>query len=485
MNRIVSLRAASIAALVAGTALTAAPAFARQQGPVDLTATAQQAATDRQGEVEQAKPQQTKQAANAAPGDTAPQPQATSVPVIQPIPGVTPPELQGPPPPPPHWSLGDAKQLLAAIRGIGAEGLFPKDYEPTALAEAIAAGEGDALNATATRLFSWLVEDLRDGRTPMDDRIQWFVFDPDADNDPTSVVLAHALEMHDIKGALTELDPTNPDYAALKAKLAETKDPKTKALIRINMDRWRWLPQDLGLQYLITNVPEEMLRLTVNNKIITTYKTIVGKPGRTATPQLAETVQGVIFNPTWTVPQSIVKGEGLGARLLANPASARRQGYKVTKSDSGMITVVQQPGANNALGLMKLDMPNQHAIFIHDTPNRNLFDQDNRALSHGCIRTQRATELGMTMAILGADMSPEEGVEISTSGKYTRVPMSKTFPVYIVYFTYARDVNGDLHAFKDLYDRDPPVLESFAGPRPEHTGQRHSTQEVIVAQDPL
>lgn len=469
MTRTLSTGAARAALLLAGTALFAAPAMARQNGPVDLTAAAQN----------QPAPQPS---ATAKPAVPAPQP--TASPVVQPLPGVTPPELL-PPPPPPHWSVADAQQLLAAIQGITAEGLFPKDYQPTTLAAAIAQGEGDALNATATRLFTWLAEDLRDGRTPMDSRIQWFVFDPDADNEPTDAVLAKALDTHDIKGTLASLDPANPDYALLRQQLAATKDPKIKSIIRINMDRWRWLPQHLGLQYLITNVPEEMLRLTVNNHIITTYRTIVGKPGRTATPQLAETVQGVIFNPTWTVPQSIVKGEGLGARLIANPASAARQGYKATKSADGTITVVQQPGPTNSLGLMKLDMPNEHAIFIHDTPNRGLFNQDDRALSHGCVRTERATELGMTMAILGADLDKQDAVDISLSGKYTRVPMTKTFPVYIVYFTYARDVNGELRQFNDLYGRDLAVLKSFSEPRVEHSGQRHSTQEVIVAQDPL
>lgn len=470
MTRTHSIGAAHAALLLAGAALFASPAMARQHGPVDLTAAAQN----------QPAPQPS---ATAKPAIPAPQP--TAAPVVQPLPGTAPAATPAPPPPPPHWSLADAQRLLAAIQGITAEGLFAKDYEPATLAAAIAQGEGDTLDRTATRLFTWLVEDLRDGRTPMDSRIQWFVFDPDADNTPTDAVLAKALDTHDIAGALASLDPANPDYALLKQQLAETKDPKVKSVIRINMDRWRWLPQHLGLQYLITNVPEEMLRLTVNNRIITTYRTIVGKPGRTATPQLAETVEGVIFNPTWTVPQSIVKGEGLGARLIANPASAARQGYKATKSADGMITVVQQPGPTNSLGLMKLDMPNEHAIFIHDTPNRGLFNQDNRALSHGCVRTERATELGMTMAILGADLDKQKAVDISLSGKYTRVPMTKTFPVYIVYFTYARDVNGELRQLNDLYGRDLAVLKSFSEPRQLHTGQRHSTQEVIVAQDPL
>lgn len=385
----------------------------------------------------------------------------------------------------PHWTQSDAQALLAAIKGIGAEGLFPKDYQPEVLSAAIVKGEGQELDETATKLFTWLAEDLRDGRTPMTARVQWFAVDPDQDTNPTSLILAEALEKHDVKGALMALLPTVPDYAALKAALPKAQTQKQAALIRANMDRWRWLARDLGSQYLLTNVPEQMLRLTVKNKIISTYKVIVGKPGKTATPQLAETVEGVIFNPTWTVPQSIVVGEGLGARLVGNPKQAEREGYKVTKAADGTIYVVQQPGDNNSLGRMKLDMPNEHAIFLHDTPNRNLFNLTARALSHGCVRVERATELAMTMAILGASMTPDDAVAAHTSKVYTKVPMTKTFPVYLTYFTVARDVTGMLRSFPDIYNRDAPVLASFAQPRQQHTTQRKSNEEVIKLDNPL
>jgi len=262
-------------------------------------------------------------------------------------------------------------------------------------------------------------------------------------------------------------------------------DKAKRALIRINMDRWRWLPRELGQYYLLTNVPEFQLRLTVKNEIIRSYRTIVGKVGKTATPQLASMVKGVVFNPTWTVPQSIVVGEGLGARLYGNPASAARQGYKVTKAKNGVITVVQQPGPTNSLGFMKLDMPNDHAIFIHAPPARGVFNQPYRALSYGCVRTERATELGMTMAILGAGKTTDELVEIAGSGKYTLVPMTKTFPVYIMYFTMATDINGKMGTFKDLYARDAKVLASFAAPRKPWDGIRKTSEKVIKLDNPL
>lgn len=386
-----------------------------------------------------------------------------------------------------NWKPGDANTLLRVIEGLEAEGLIPADYQPDALRTAIAAGEGVALDDQASRSFRWLAEDMRDGRTRMESRVQWFAVDHDVEADTNAGLMARALESHDVAGVIASLAPANPDYSALKTALATTPraDRKTRDLIRVNMDRWRWLSREMGPFYLITNVPEFQLRLTVRNEIIRSYRTIVGKPGKTATPQLAEVVKGVIFNPTWTVPQSIVKGEGLGVRLVGNPAQALRENYKVTKAENGTITVVQQPGPGNSLGLMKLDMPNPHAIFVHDTPSRRLFNLDVRALSHGCIRTERATELGMTMAILGAGMTPEQGVAYSTSGKYTLVPMTKTFPIYITYFTMATDVTGRMRSFTDLYQRDAPVLSSFTAPRKLQDGQRTSKEEVIKLDNPL
>src|SRR5690606_18496875 len=202
------------------------------------------------------------------------------------------------------------------------------------------------------------------------------------------------------------------------------------------------------------------------------------------TPQLAETVEAVVFNPTWTVPQSIVKGEGLGARVLNNPSWARANGYRATRAQNGFVTVVQQPGPGNSLGQMTLDMPNPHAIFLHDTPNRNLFNTDSRALSHGCVRTERALELAMTIAILGQGATRDEAVAISTSGQYTRVPVKKTMPVYITYFTMARDIDGAMKTFADIYERDAPVLASFEKPRVGNRA-RVTSEEVIEIQDDL
>jgi len=384
------------------------------------------------------------------------------------------------------WTIANATKLVAVIEGIGAEGLDPKDYDLAPLKVALSAGPSAELDALASQSFVWLVEDLRDGRTPMDAREQWFVVDPDRDTLRTGDLLAEAVKTGDIAGTLAKLHPTHPDYAKLREELARTpaNAAAKRKLIRANMDRWRWLARDLGPQYLITNVPEFQLRLTVKDRIISTYRTIVGKPGRTATPQLAEMVEGVVFNPTWTVPQSIVKGEGLGPRALANPAWAKRNGYVASRGANGYISVVQQPGPGNSLGMMKLEMPNPHAIFFHDTPSRHLFAADNRALSHGCIRTERALELAITMAILGKGATKEEAVEISNSGKYTKVMLEKQLPAYITYFTMASDINGQMATFADIYGRDAPVLASLDKPRVRNRSNVVD-DEVIVIEDDL
>jgi L,D-transpeptidase YcbB len=134
---------------------------------------------------------------------------------------------------------------------------------------------------------------------------------------------------------------------------------------------------------------------------------------------------------------------------------------------------------------MKIDMPNPHAIYLHDTPSKQYFNQAVRAESHGCVRTERALELGMTLAIFGAGLDTNAVVANATSGKYTRVPMTRTLPIYITYFTMGTDISGQLSSFADIYRRDAPVLASFAQPRALKTTQRQSNEAIIKLDNPL
>ena len=374
----------------------------------------------------------------------------------------------------PSWPLADAKQLLSVIEGIGKRGLLARDYEPQALRAALKMGEGEALNTLASKLFSALAADLRDGRTPVAARGDWFVDDTDAQTMPTDIALQVALESHDVDAALTRLEPKHPDYAALKAELARTPATNTSRIgqLRINLDRWRWLPQSLGDKHLLANVPEYMVRINTYGRNIAAYRVIVGKRD-TPTPQLSSTATGIVVHPPWVLPQSIIRQE-VGPLIARDPALARARGYVWTGSGK-TLSVVQKPGPTAALGQLKLDMPNDHAIFFHDTPNKTLFANNPRAYSHGCLRTDRAFEFGILLSLLQSGEKLNDAtarnriadnlVELIRAGDTVKAPFKSSIPVHIAYFTVATAGGTALQTFPDLYGRDASVLAALAAPR--------------------
>lgn len=415
-----------------------------------------------------------------APVNLLPSALQTPPPAPQPAPPNAPATAATPAPakPAPAWTIGNASALLFFIQNVTSRGLNPSDYGPETLQAAIKAGEGAALNEVATLAFTQILVDLRDGRTPYSARVQWFIRDPDATMFPTEELLGKALESHDFEGVFSSVEPTHPDYAALRTALAAAKDPARQLIIKTNLDRWRWLPRDLGKRYVYVNVPEYMVRVVDKGKNIATYRAIVGAP-KTATPQLDAQAIGMIIHPSWTIPQSIIK-ESIGALIAKNPAAARARGYTWTGSGK-TLSVVQKFGPGNSLGMMKLDMPNPHAIFLHDTPSRNLFERPTRALSHGCIRTDRAVEFAILMSILQADFDPREAATLFKRGLNDRIPFAEPVQVFINYFTMASNGDGKLNNFADIYGRDAPVIASFGLPRQEKIATTPATVIPIEA----
>lgn len=361
----------------------------------------------------------------------------------------------------PNWSAPNVAALLTAIRGAGSEGLFAKDYNPDALQAALYAGDQAVINRVATDTFLLLATHLRDGRTPNSARKQWFMTDSDAETTPLVPLLIHALANNDIPAALAGLDPEHANFAGLKAALAVTTDPAIANQIRVNMERWRWMPRFLGDRYVVSNVPEYLTRVIHSGIVIATHKAVVGKPS-TATPQLNPMATGVILNPTWTLPRSIIN-EGIGATIANNPAAATAQGYSWT-GKGPTLSVVQKPGPGNALGVMKLEMLNPHAIYLHDTPSKAAFGAAARAFSHGCIRTEKALRFSGLMAVMFAGRTPEEFGDVIASGETTRFTFDQPFPVYVAYWTMVPDKDGKIVKFADLYGRDAPVIASFRQP---------------------
>jgi len=346
------------------------------------------------------------------------------------------------------WSRKDAEALLAYVQRVDEEGLDPADYNPAALRDAIEA-KGDTLDSVATATFLKLAGDLMFGHVRGDSRIDWYVKD-DSWNVYDQQALLDRAAKGDVAETLDSLLPTHPQYAALKGLLGDSSvDSKTRDRIRINLDRWRWLPRDLGSKYVIVNVPAYTVALVENGQTLNRRRAVAGAI-KTPTPQLSAVITGAIFNPWWEVPSSIA------------PEVRGKKGYVAVKDDSGKIIRWRQPpGPSNALGRVKLVMGNPHAIYLHDTNAKNLFNRQARAFSHGCIRTEDAVGFAQTL-LEGTDWSRPKIDQTLTSGKATQANLAAPVPVYIVYFTVAATSDGPPMSYADMYSRDGKVLTALS-----------------------
>jgi murein L,D-transpeptidase YcbB/YkuD len=216
-----------------------------------------------------------------------------------------------------------------------------------------------------------------------------------------------------------------------------------------NMERWRWLPQDLGARHIVVNLPEYTLRVFDGDRIVHQTRVIVGKPD-TPTPLFSNAMQHVIVNPYWNIPPSILKNEIL-PKLAEDPDYAAKRGYEVI-SRNGRIAVRQPPGERNALGFIKFMFPNQHSVYLHDTPTRNLFSADRRAFSHGCVRVDQPFRLAEV--VLGDAGYDEERIRRMIGKGERMIRLSQPLPIHLTYFTLFVDEHGRLQRRDDIYGYD-------------------------------
>jgi murein L,D-transpeptidase YcbB/YkuD len=349
------------------------------------------------------------------------------------------------------WTRDAAEDLLGYIESAGDEGLMPSDYGPEILRAALAGRDEVALDSAATDSFLRLSADLALGNVPITARDDWHMKDPDLDGAQQFALMDRAIQQGDVRGALDSLLPTHLQYAELKGVLAKAPDDATRQKARVNLERWRWLPRELGPRYVIVNVPAYTVALVENGHVVARHRAVVGAT-KTPTPQLSAVATGVIFNPWWEVPASIA-GEVKG-----------KKGYVSVKTPEGGVRYRQPPGAGNSLGRMKVVMPNNYAIYLHDTPSKSLFARDARAFSHGCIRTQDA--LGFARILLGNPEWDQARVsQTIASGKTVKADTIVPTPVYITYFTAAAAKDGaGLVPYKDVYGRDTKVVAALEQP---------------------
>ena len=376
-------------------------------------------------------------------------PVATAQDPMAPLPTPAPVEL-----PPPLWSLGDVQALRTYLAGLGREGLDPADYDVKGLDAALASGDPMAVSKAATDRFLKVSSDLALGHVRGDNRIDWHITDNDIDGNRQRLLLDSALAQHRIPDALNGLLPTHPQYGALRAALAkaQAEGAATSKVnrIRLNMDRWRWLPRDLGSKYIIVNVPSFHATLVEDGQTRWKNRAIAGAI-KTPTPQLSAMATGVILNPWWEVPTSISK------------EVSGKKGFVPVKGKDGKVARWRQPpGPSNALGELKFVMPNNYAIYLHDTNARSRFNSDVRALSHGCIRTQYVVSLAKELlGDNGGEWTPAKVDETLASKKTVEAKFVKPLPVYIVYFSSPALNDGTIIDYEDVYKRDGKVVAAL------------------------
>ena len=447
-----------------------------------------------------------------------------------------------------------AKAAIAYLKQVDTDGLDPNDYPAPDFAaattpEALAEAEIRFSNSVLTYARQAQIGRIHFSRVGAD--IQFDLIAPEP-----AKVLAKLADASDVGAALDGYNPPQPEFKALKEKLAELragtlaakqdeekpkpvvhiadgktlhegmKDPRVVALrkrldvagdknstsydvavrdavkafqtgadldadgnlgpntvgalngekqthrppadpvdtIIVNMERWRWLPRDLGNPHVIVNVPDYTLTLYNDGKPYWKTKIVAGQPAK-ATPMTSAEMKFITVNPTWNVPPSIIENEYLPA-LQQDPDALDRIGLKIDQDADGTVHIWQPPGAGNALGRIRFNFPNKFLVYQHDTPDKYLFAREKRAYSHGCMRVQDPLLYGEKLLGL---VDPE--------GRYTAAKLQSMFGpdeininlpkpiwVHLTYQTAFVDEDGKLQFRDDVYGRDAKMIAILKGP---------------------
>ena len=286
-----------------------------------------------------------------------------------------------------------------------------------------------------------------------------------------TIALLGSMEKNGPQTVIDRLRPTHPQYQALRKALLKTPDPGVQRKIIVNMERWRWLPRKLGDVHVLVNTAAFLMYTRQNGNDVDRRRVIVGQEYH-KTPMFSDNIQYSEFNPTWTVTPSIAGNEIL-PKLRQDPNYLKKKGYDLYaswKADAPRMSatqidwqsvngkhfpykIVQPAGPANALGQVKFLFPNKFNVYLHDTANRNLFEQSNRALSHGCIRVHKPLEFAQLLYQLDGNPAAGQINQILATKQTKGVNFQHPIPVHLTYFTaWVKD--GKLQTFDDIYGRD-------------------------------
>ena len=254
------------------------------------------------------------------------------------------------------------------------------------------------------------------------------------------------------------------------AALNYGKERRKKQIIA-NLERWKWFPSDLGAHYIIINIPDYKLEVVKNNDTVRTHKIIVGSAKR-KTPILSSKLSYAVFNPTWTVPPTIIKEDVI-------PATYKNRDYLANKNitvfdNSGMevsaadwqlsraksYRYVQSPGTYNSLGMVKIIFPNHFSVYLHDTNHRDYFVKTNRSLSSGCVRVENPLELTEYLLDDSENWNLEKIIEGLKDGETRNITIKQAVNVHLLYWTAWSEKN-ELQFRDDIYYLDDNLYDKL------------------------
>jgi murein L,D-transpeptidase YcbB/YkuD len=262
--------------------------------------------------------------------------------------------------------------------------------------------------------------------------------------------------------------------------------------VSMNLERWRWMPDDFGDRHFRVNVPYFHLEAFEQGRLALDIRAVVGKRGN-ETPIFSERMTHVVLSPYWNIPPSIAAGETLPA-ASSDPAYLERQNIEVVRVSGSAADVVdpatldwndeallqdlrfrQRPGAGNALGLVKFMFPNEYDVYVHDTPADALFSRLGRAFSHGCVRVEEPMALARYVLRDQPKWTPDAIEAAMHAGAETHVKLRTPIPIHILYFTAWADANGGLQFREDVYGYDAKQDKTVTKPG-WHEGTKAGTK---------
>jgi L,D-transpeptidase YcbB len=266
------------------------------------------------------------------------------------------------------------------------------------------------------------------------------------------------------------------------------------AAIEANLERWRWVSDNLGKRYIKVNIANFELQVVEDDQPVFISEAIVGRPYR-KTPVFSARMTYLVLAPTWTVPPTILRQDVIPA-VIKDPSYLKKKNMQVLQSNGTVVDpatidwkraatsgfpymIRQDPGKDNALGAVKFMFPNQYSVYIHDTPTRNLFTHADRSFSSGCIRISKPLELAAFLLSDKPEWTMAQIQKIIDQGKEHTVRI-KPVPVHLLYLTTWAESDGTVHFRKDIYDRDQPLLNALKQAPPSYVAYSGEVEDVNI-----